>query len=236
METRRRPPHQRLGTARKLRVNRWSGRPSAPAGLAPSVVGHGIRPQAGAKFRLNPGPGRALHDLNSPGLRSDHARIATRCPPSSSVPTAPDAPGVGGGPAGPGRGRLGWMGPQVHGEVGHHAGHGHVRRRRHAWDGAGAQRPAPLTIGSDAVLPAEGRGSRQLPKVCSGFRAAALQCRTSGEGIGRVKTTHIDIDESEIGGHILPGAVVVPERHRYAAQRRLMDLRQRMLRETRMHG
>ncbi|GHF58158.1 hypothetical protein GCM10017781_38000 [Deinococcus metalli] len=51
-----------------------------------------------------------------------------------------------------------------------------------------------------------------------------------------MKTTHIDIDESEIGGHILPGAVVVPERHRYAAQRRLMDLRQRMLRETRMHG
>ncbi|MFC5849485.1 DUF3800 domain-containing protein [Deinococcus petrolearius] len=47
---------------------------------------------------------------------------------------------------------------------------------------------------------------------------------------------HIYIDESEMEGNILLGAILVPDRHRYALERRLNDLRRRMLREMQILG
>ncbi|WP_344870160.1 DUF3800 domain-containing protein, partial [Deinococcus aetherius] len=47
---------------------------------------------------------------------------------------------------------------------------------------------------------------------------------------------HVYIDESEMLGDIALGAVVVPDRHRYTVERRLSDLRRRVLREMRTLG
>ncbi|GGO40941.1 DUF3800 domain-containing protein [Deinococcus humi] len=51
-----------------------------------------------------------------------------------------------------------------------------------------------------------------------------------------MKTTHISVDESEMGGHILLGAVVVADKHRYAVERALTALRRRILREMNAIG
>ena len=58
---------------------------------------------------------------------------------------------------------------------------------------------------------------------------------TSGRKDIPLKQFHIYIDESELNGNIVMGAIAVPEKHRYALERRLTDLRKRMLREMRLH-
>lgn len=45
-----------------------------------------------------------------------------------------------------------------------------------------------------------------------------------------MQTTHIYVDESEISGNLMLGAVLVPDKHRYAADRHLTTLRRKMLR------
>lgn len=50
-----------------------------------------------------------------------------------------------------------------------------------------------------------------------------------------MKKVHIYIDESEINGNIILGAIAVPDKHRYMLERRLNDLRRRILREMKRH-
>lgn len=50
-----------------------------------------------------------------------------------------------------------------------------------------------------------------------------------------MKKFHIYIDESEIEGNIILGAIVVPSKRTYAAERRITDLRKRVLREMQLH-
>lgn len=51
-----------------------------------------------------------------------------------------------------------------------------------------------------------------------------------------MKKVHIYIDESELNGIRILGAIVVPDKHRYMAERRLTDLRKRMLGSMQKHG
>lgn len=51
-----------------------------------------------------------------------------------------------------------------------------------------------------------------------------------------MKKVHIYIDESEINGTIVLGAIIVPEKHIYTLDRRLTDLRRQMLREMQRHN